>query len=137
MKKRTESRIDDGLTKGTRTALIRSLSEMLGNASSDENGIYWSASYEERLKKLDLKIALLGQSRRALVRKRTRAERELERIGEVLESIDGDADVGEFLDEWDRLQRGLDEIHLSIAQLDRDRKGLRKERKRLESWLGR
>ena len=131
---RVEPRVGDSLAEEVRVTLIRSLSKMLGNTSYDKSGMYLDVTYEEKLREIDLKIAQAGQSRRALVRKRTRAERELEGIEVVLESVDGDVDVGEFLDERDKLQRGLDRIHLSIAQLDRDRRELKKERKRLESW---
>jgi restriction system protein len=43
-----ESYVDDGLSDITREALLRSLTELLGKPSSDENGIFWNAFSEER-----------------------------------------------------------------------------------------
>ena len=72
-----ETYIDGPITSGTRTALIRSLTALLGEPSSDEQGTFWGASREEQLREIDLGIARQDRSRRKLVRERGRKERAL------------------------------------------------------------
>ena len=93
------------------------------------------ARYSEMLEELDLDIAGKDRSRRKLARKRTKVERDLGRIEEVVERFSGvDADLTEFSSEKETLQKRLREIDLAIAQLDRSRRDLRKERRKVEPW---
>jgi len=129
-----ETYIDGPITSGTRTALIRSLTELLGEPSSDEQGTYWDSSYRERLRALDLEIARLDRKRRALARERGRKERALEEVEGMMRDTVG-LPLRQLSGERDELIGELDEVNLSITQLDRDRKSARKERRKIEKVL--
>ena len=130
----TETYIGDAVTGKTRVALIRSLTALLGEPSSDEQGIYWGPSREERLREIDLQIARLDRKRRALVRERGRKERALEDVERMIRDAVG-LPLRQLSGERDELIGELDEVNLSITQLDRDRKSARKERRGIEKML--
>ena len=114
----------------TRTALLRSLTRMLEEPSPD-----WSTSYEEQLKGVDLKLARADRARRALARERLQMERALCELRGMME-VTLNPVRQQLSVERDDLIEKLDEVDLSIAQLDRKRRHLRKERKRLEALWG-
>ena len=134
MRLNPESYIDDCVTGSTRTALIRSLTALLGDPLSDERGTFWAPSKEEQLKEIDLKVARADRSRRILVRERAQAERTLGEIERIIRDAVGPP-LQQLTIERDEVTEKLDEIDLSLAQIDRDRKALRKERKVIESMM--
>ena len=129
-----EGYINARVTGSTRTALIRSLTALLGDPLSDEQGTFWAPSREEQLKEIDLKIARADRARRSLARERTQAERVLDEVERIMRDAVG-SPLQQLIIERDDGMDKLDEIDLAIAQLDRDRKRLKKERKGIESVL--
>jgi len=94
-----------------------------------------TSRYSEMLDKLDIDIAEKDRSRRKLAKERTKVEKELDRIGEVVERFSSiDADLTEFSSEEEALRGQLREIDLAIARLDRARRDLKKERRTVEPW---
>ena len=129
-----ETYIDDRVTGSTRTALIRSLTALLGDPLSDERGTFWAPSREEQLREIDLKIARADRARRSLARERAQAEKVLDEVERIMRDAIG-SPLQQLITERDDGMDKLDGIDLAIAQLDRDRRRLKKERKEIESVL--
>lgn len=125
---------EGSITGSVRTALIQSLTRLFEAPVSDEAGTSWGASYKEQLQELDLKIARADRSRRALVRERTQTERTLSEVEGIMRSALGTS-LQQLSQERDEVVVKLNEVDLTIAQLDRKRKLLRKERKKVEVWI--
>ena len=128
-----ETYIDARVTGSTRTALIRSLTALLGDPLSDERGTFWAPSREEQLKEIDLKIARADRARRSLVRERTQAEKVLDEVERIMRDAVG-SPLQQLAIERDDGMDKLDEIDLAIAGLDRERRELRRKRKKIEAW---
>ena len=129
-----EGYINARVTGSTRTALIRSLTALLGDPLSDERGTFWAPSKEAQLKEIDLKIARADRARRSLARERTQAERVLDEVERIMRDAVGPPLQQLSIERDDGVDK-LDGIDLAIAGLDRDRKRLKKERKGIESVL--
>jgi hypothetical protein len=130
--RKIKSFVDDGLSESTREALLRSLTELLGKPSRDDHGMYFVAASENRLGEIDLKLAYADRDRRVLVADRRRLEGELRVVEATMDVAVGDA-IEPFSSERDTILQKLDEVYLSIADLDRRRKKLKAERKKLEA----
>ena len=96
-------------------------------------------SYNEKLNRVDLKLAHKDKDRRVLVQKRGVLERELQDIEEVTGSMLQDGGgvespvVAILHEEKASINASLDETYLSIARIDREKKELRGMKKDLES----
>ena len=135
MRLNPEGYIDDRVTGSTRTALIRSLTALLGNLLSDERGTFWAPSKEAQLKEIDLKIARADRARRSLARERTQAEKVLDEVERIMRDAVGPPLQQLSVERNDGMDK-LDEIDLAIAQLDRKRRELRGWRKKIEAQVG-
>jgi len=124
---------------------VRKLTERIAEPFKEELKVHpWEglhldvfSPYEKQLKEVDLKIARADRTRRTLVRERSRLEKELVGIEGVIEvASSGSSSLEEFFRERDKLEEGLDEVDITLAQLDRNRRNLKKKRKKLELWTG-
>ena len=134
MRLNPETYVDDRVTGSTRTALIRSLTALLGDPLSDERGTFWAPSKEAQLREIDLKIARADRARRSLARERTQAEKVLSEVERIMRDAVGSPLQQLTIEQRDGMEK-LDGIDLAIADLDRERRTFRKERKEIESMM--
>ncbi len=146
-KKDTYSYLESGqpVVASGSVQFVRKLTKCIGDLIEGEAKVHPSqklslnafSPYEEQLKEVDLKIARADRKRRTLVRERSGLEKGLVEIEGVIEMFpSGSSALKEFFGERGKLEEGLDEVDISIAQLDRDRRSLKKKRKKLELWTG-
>ena len=146
-KKDTYSYLESGqpVVASGRVQFVRKLTKCIGDLVEGEAKVHlWEglslnafSPYEEQLKEVDLKIARADRKRRTLARERLGLEKGLVEIKGVIEMFpSGSSALKEFFGERSKLEEGLDEVDISIAQLDRDRRSLKKKRKKLELWTG-
>ncbi len=143
-KKDTYSYLESGqpVVASGKVQFVRKLTKCIGDLVEGEAkghlvSLNAFSPYEEQLKEVDLKIARADRKRRTLVRERSKLEKGLVEIEGVIEMFpSGSSALKEFFGERGELEEGLDEVDIAIAQLDRDRRSLKKKRKKLELWIG-